>query len=101
MARTNREAAAAGVGISGSCSPAAAGQHAVDEPDVDDLGVQGAAAGVLDRVGAVAAHQPQQPVDLAHLGPRQRMLQHRRGIGADVGAVRGCLALQGVRSRIA
>ena len=33
---------------------------------------------------AVAAHQPQEPVDLAHLSPRQRILQHRRGVGADV-----------------
>ena len=37
----------------------AAGQHALDQPDVDDFGVQGAAAGVVDRVGAVAAHQPE------------------------------------------
>ena len=42
-------------------------------PDVDDLGVQRAAAGIVDRISAVAAHQPQQPVNLAHLGPRQRM----------------------------
>jgi hypothetical protein len=45
---------------------------------MDDLGVEGAAAGVIDGLGAVAAHQPQKPVDLAHLGPRQRVLEYRR-----------------------
>jgi hypothetical protein len=54
----------------------AAALDAVDQADVDDLGVPGAPAGIVDGVGAVAAHQPEEPVDLAHLGPRQRMLQH-------------------------
>jgi hypothetical protein len=49
-------------------------------------------AGVLDRISAMAAHQPQQPVDLAHLGPRQRMLEHGGGVGAHMWAVGGGLA---------
>ena len=54
-----------------------AGEHAVDQPDADRFGVHGALAGVIDALGAVAAHQPEQPVDLAHLRPGQRMLQQR------------------------
>lgn len=76
---------------------AAAGQDPLDQPDVDHLGVQGTPARVVDLLGAVAAHQPQQPVDLTHLGPRQRMLEHRCRVGADMGALGGCLALQGIQ----
>lgn len=71
-----------------------AGEHAVDDPDVDDLGVQRPAAGLVDGVGAVAAHQPEQPVDLPHLRPGQWMFEHRRRIGADMSAVVECFALQ-------
>jgi hypothetical protein len=36
-------------------------------------------------------------VNLAHLGPWQRMLLHRRGVGADMVAMCGGLALRGVQ----
>jgi hypothetical protein len=35
--------------------PAIAGQDPFDEPDIDDLGVQGTPTGVLDRISAMAA----------------------------------------------
>jgi hypothetical protein len=73
-----------------------AGEHPFDQSDVDRLGVQGAPAGRLDPVGAVAADQAEQPVDLAHLGPGQRVVEHRGGVGANGGAVRGGAAGQRV-----
>ena len=57
----------------------------------------GTAAGVVNRIGAVAAHQPRQSIDVAHLGPRQRMLEHRSRICAEMGAVSGCFALQRIQ----
>ncbi|MEV6324977.1 hypothetical protein AB0M45_27925 [Nocardia sp. NPDC051787] len=76
----------------------AASEHAVDDADVDDLDVQGAATGVIDGVGAVAAHQPEQPVDLPHLRPGQWMLEHRRRISTDMRAIGFCIAV--VRDRL-
>ncbi|KLO33392.1 hypothetical protein [Mycobacterium haemophilum] len=51
-ARTNCDAAG-GAGSSGGCSPHTASQHPLDEPDVDDLGVQRASAGVIDALTAL------------------------------------------------
>ena len=84
-----------------SAAPLALGEHAVDEPDVDDFGVQGAPAGIVDGVCAVAAHQPEEPVDLAHLRPRQRMLQRGGRVGADMLPMDGCFALQRIQIPLA
>jgi hypothetical protein len=67
----------------------AAFEHATDQTDVDGFGVEGPLAGGVDPVGSPFVDQTQQGVDLTHLGPRQRDIQQRRGVGADGGAV-GC-----------
>ncbi len=65
----------------------AAGEDAFDEPDVDDLDLECLRAGEVGLLGAVAPRQPEQPIDLAHLGPGQRVLEDCFGVGADVRAV--------------
>ena len=45
----------------------------------------------------MAADQTEQPVDLAHLGPGQRVVQQRGGVGADMLAVPGGASGQGVQ----
>jgi hypothetical protein len=83
-----------------SLAPRCRGRASGNQPDVDRFGVQGAPAGVIDPVGAVTAHQRKQPdnlVNLAHLRPRQRMLQQRRRVGADMGTLRGCPVLQRIQ----
>ncbi len=80
-----------------SLAPRCRGRASGNQPDVDRFGVQGAPAGVIDPVGAVTAHQRKQPVNLAHLRPRQRMLQRRRRVGADMGALRGYPVLQRIQ----
>ena len=57
--------------------------------DGDDIEVQRQCAGGLDRLGAVAADQAVQPVDGAHPGPGQRVVEDALGVDPDVGAVRG------------
>ena len=47
------------------------------------------AAGGLDRAGAVAADQAEQPVDGAHPGPGQRVVQQPLGVDPDVRPVPG------------
>jgi hypothetical protein len=49
-------------------------------------------ARLLDPFGSEFLGQPQQPVDGPHLGPRQRRVQQRAGIGTHRGAVAGGLA---------
>ncbi|WP_337822226.1 hypothetical protein [Amycolatopsis sp. A1MSW2902] len=73
----------------------AASEHAVDQSDVDRLCLQGAPAGFVDRVGAVPADQVEQPVDLPHFGPRQRMFQAGGDIAGDVLGVRGSATRRG------
>ena len=46
-------------------------------------------AGGVDPVGAPLLDEPEQGVDLAHLGPRQRDVEQRRRVGADRRAVAG------------
>ena len=46
------------------------------------------------RSGPHRFDQPQQGVGLAHLGPRQRVIEHRGGVGADGGPVIGGEALE-------
>ena len=53
------------------------------------LGFQRPGAGGFDPLGTPLLHQAQQGVDLAHLGPRQRVVQQRRRVGADGGSVVG------------
>ena len=74
----------------------AAGEDAFDEPDVDDLDLECPRAGEVGLLGAVAPREPEQSIDLAHLGPRQRVLEDRFGVGADVGSVAGRAARQPV-----
>ena len=50
-------------------------EHGRDLGHRDDIEIQGCRAGRLDPLGAVAAHQAQQPVDGAHPGPRQRVIE--------------------------
>jgi hypothetical protein len=44
---------------------------------------------LVDRVGPELLDQPEEPVDLAHLGPWQRDVEQRRGVGPDRGSVAG------------
>ncbi len=60
------------------------GQHRGDLSDRDDIQLQGARAGGIHRVGAVLAHQPDEPVNGAHPRPRQRVIQDPLGIDPDV-----------------
>ena len=69
-------------------------EHPPDEPDVDDLVVQGARARGFDALCAPLLHQAQQRVDLAHLGPGQRVVEQGRRVGADGHAVAHRHALQ-------
>ena len=76
---------------------ATAGQHPINESHVDRLGLEGLLAGRVDGLVAVAADQSEQPVDLAHFGPGQRMIQQRGGVGANVWAVGGGAAVQAIQ----
>ena len=58
-------------------------QHPPDQGDADGLGFQRPRAGGVDPARAPLADQAQQRVDLPHPGPGQRMVQQRRGVGAD------------------
>ena len=58
-------------------------QHRGDLGDVDDVEIQRPLAGGVDRAGPVAADQPEQPVDLPHLRPRQVGVQQPLRIDAD------------------
>jgi hypothetical protein len=69
-------------------------EHAPDQADVDGLGLQCLGAGRVHSVGSPLLDQAEEGIDLAHLGPRQRVLQHRRGIGTDGHAVAGGHPLQ-------
>src|ERR1700722_4173657 len=64
-------------------------QHPSDQPDVERFGFAGARAGGVDPLGSPFFDQPEQGVDLAHLGPRQRAVQQGGGIHADGGAFPG------------
>jgi hypothetical protein len=66
-----------------------AGDDAGDQPDVDRFAFQRPDTGLVDRVGPELLDQPEEPVDLAHLGPWQRDVEQRRGVGPDRGSVAG------------
>jgi hypothetical protein len=83
--------------MSGNCSPVPRHTHPVEESDVDDPGVQGASAGVVDRGRTGAADQAEQPGGRAHLRPGQWMLEHRGNVGANVFVMCGCFALQRIQ----
>ena len=51
-------------------------EHPADQPDVERFGFGGAGAGGLDPFRSPLLDQAEQGVDLAHLGPRQRGVQH-------------------------
>jgi hypothetical protein len=63
------------------------GQHRGDLGDRDDVQVQGGGAGGLDRFGAVATAQAQQPVHGPHHGPGQRVVQQSLRVDPTVHTV--------------
>ena len=64
-------------------------EHPADQPDVDRFGLQRPPTGCLDPLRAPLLDQSEQGVDLAHLRPRQRDVQQRRGVDTDRLAVVG------------
>ena len=71
-------------------------EHPADQRDVERLGLRRPGAGRLDPLRSPLLDQPEQGVDLAHLGPGQRVVEQRGGVGADRRAVPGGQALEGV-----
>src|SRR5262249_20876132 len=69
-------------------------QHPLDADDVDHLELQGPAAGLLHALSAEALDQAEQPVDLAHPGPGQRVVEKPGRVDADLLSVTGGLPLQ-------
>src|SRR5215472_2546618 len=74
-------------------------QHPLDADDVDHVELQGPAAGLLHALGSEALDQAEQPVDLAHPGPGQRVVQEPGGVDTDLLPVAGGLPLSGTRCR--
>ena len=63
-------------------------EHAADERDAVGLGVSRLATGFVHSGRSPLLHEAEQRVALAHLGPRQRMVEQHRRVGADSGPVR-------------
>src|SRR5262245_801998 len=69
-------------------------QHPLDADDIDHVELQGPAAGLLHALGAEALDQAEQPVDLAHPGPGQRVVEESGGVDPDLLPMTGGLPLQ-------
>jgi hypothetical protein len=80
------------------CGVAFAGlfEHPGDLDDVDDVELEGAGAGGVDRAGPVGSGQPEQPVDPPHARPGQRHVEQPGGGDAHVRAGRSDFLGQGV-----
>jgi hypothetical protein len=80
----------------------AAGEHPADQRHADRFGFQRPRAGGVDPGRPPLADQAQQRVDLPHLGPRQRVAQQRRGVGAGrrAGLIGQALQVADVAQRV-
>jgi hypothetical protein len=79
------------------CLFGAALEHPADQTDVDRFGCQRPPTRCLDSLRTPFLDQSQQGVDLAHVRPRQRDVQQRRGVDADRLTVAGGHPSQAVK----